>query len=142
MQTYLKNNARRIALFVLIGIANSALDFLVLNLLSRAFGIQSWWAYPLWKSFSFACALFQSYYLNKRFTFADRPKSAFSLFIAVTMASFVLNIIISTLAYHVLMHVGVPEFWSLNLGALVGIGASMITNFIGYNYVVFKELAK
>jgi putative flippase GtrA len=138
MRTYLKQNGRKIALFVVIGVLNSALDFLILNLLSYFFGVGAWWSYTAWKSISFACALFQSYYLNKRFTFADRGRGVFSLFVIVTIGSFLINVALSSVVYHLIATIGVSTFLALNISALVGIAGSMVTNFIGYNYVVFK----
>lgn len=55
--------------FAAIGVLNTALDFIILNFISKALGITSGFQLGTINIFGFAAAVIQSYYWNKHWTF-------------------------------------------------------------------------
>ena len=133
--------------FVVIGFMNTAIDFGVLNLLMWQTGIYKGQWIILLNAIAFAVAVINSYIWNKHWTFrakeADEPGEVakeFSQFIMVTLVGLAIN---SSIVYGVTTFIppffGLsPELWA-NLAKAAATGFSLIWNFIGYKFIVFKK---
>lgn len=126
------------AKFGAVGALNTFVDLGVLNLEIYALGASDG-AYPIYKSVSFVLATLNSYFWNKHWTFQSRKATTFGQtmrFYVVTIIGFAVNIGIATLV--VTLAGSASAGWA-NIGALTGIVLSLIVNFIGYKFFVFKE---
>lgn len=131
------------AKFAAVGTLNSFIDVGVLNLEIFLSGQAAGIYYPIFKAVSFIVATTNSFIWNKFWTFnagdtkasGEAPK--FYTFAAV---GWVLNVGTATFIVDVLKR---PEAISLNIwaniGALAGIAASFLWNFLAYKYLVFKK---
>jgi len=133
---------RQITKFIIVGGLNTFLDFAVLNFLISLSGIAAGAGFSLFKGISFLVAVTNSYFWNKYWTFESTTKkelefvqfvvvSAVGLFINVGVASFIVNNIGPPSAVS-------PALWA-NIGALVAVAASLIWNFLGYKFIVFRR---
>ncbi len=125
--------------YFLVGSFNTFLDFGVLNLLIFLTAIPSGAWYSVFKSVSFLVAVTNSYFWNKLWTFQSEEGS-FIQFFAVSIVGFGLNVGVASLIVNVMGPVGTmsPELWA-NIGALAAVVISLVWNFIGYKFIVFKK---
>lgn len=126
------------------GALNTMLDLGILNALILWSGIASGMYYAIFKAVSFIVATFNGYLWNKYWTFQAATAvnireygkyfiiSAGGLAINVGSAAFVVNVI------GPLWGIG-PELWA-NIGALSALVISLIWNFLGYKFIVFKTV--
>ncbi|MBU1563790.1 GtrA family protein [Patescibacteria group bacterium] len=129
--------------FVVIGFINTALDFAILNLLMWWTGIYSGSWIILLNIVSFSIAVFNSYFWNKYWTFKDKDKieaKEFSQFVIVTLIGLAIN---SSIIFEVTTLISPmfglsPELWA-NLAKAAATGFSLIWNFAGYKFFVFKK---
>ena len=129
--------------FVVIGFINTALDFAILNLLMWWTGIYSGSWIILLNIASFSIAVFNSYFWNKYWTFKDKDKieaKEFSQFVIVTLIGLAIN---SSIIFGVTTLISPmfglsPELWA-NLAKAAATGFSLIWNFAGYKFFVFKK---
>ena len=86
--------------FVLIGIMNTGVDLLILNLAAWIFAITEGLSYALVKSLSFMGAVIVSYFANKHWTFNDHSKHQsgrkFSHFILISLVGMLINVLAAT----------------------------------------------
>lgn len=121
--------------FGIIGVINFGLDFLLYNVF-YAFGITLLTA----KGLATICSATSSYFMNKHWTFKDRPKQnihreyiLFFLFNAIG-----LGIQWGILGFFkFVLHLETP-FWN-NFGALLGIGLGTLVRFWTYRKWVFLQ---
>ncbi len=138
---------RQFSKFVVIGLMNTAIDFSILNLLMWQTGIYKGKWIILLNAIAFTVAVINSYFWNKYWTFrakeADEPgeiAKEFSQFIVVTLIGLAIN---SGIVYGVTTFI--PPFFGLslelwaNLAKAAATGLSLIWNFIGYKFIVFKK---
>lgn len=135
--------------FALIGILNTAVDFLILNGLILVFGLdKNDPKYIIFKIISFTAAVINSFLWNKWWVFrkkqnAEEKKLATELtqFISISFIGLIIDIAIATAVYHS-GHIWFPNIsttlWA-NIGALAGTGVVLISNFFGYKFIVFKK---
>lgn len=128
-----------------VGVLNTLVDFLVLNILILAFTVgKNGEFYTFFKSISFVVAVINSYMFNKYWVFARennemKIKEGF-LFFTVSIFGFLLNISISTLAFiFVTNSLDFGHHWGANTGALVGSVVVLAWNYIGYKLIVFRK---
>ena len=132
------------AKFLLVGALNTLIDLGVLNFLMWISGIYTGIFYSIFKAISFLIATINSYLWNKHWTFEKRervfaPKEYFKfliivtigLFINVTIASFVVNVIGPQFGI-------TAELWA-NVGAFSAILIAWVWNFLGTKFIVFKK---
>jgi putative flippase GtrA len=131
--------------FIIVGIINTFVDLGVLNLLIQLTHTgEKGLHFMLIKTTSFMVAVMNSYYLNRRWTFADkgRQKSfmrAGSQFLVVSLIGAVVNVgTASYVATFVPPLSGLEKLWP-SAAALVGTACSFVWNFIGYKYIVFTS---
>jgi putative flippase GtrA len=135
---------RQAAKFVLVGILNTGIDFGVSNILMKVFNIYSGLGFSLFKGVGFAAAVINSYFLNKFWTFksksADRSGKQFVQFFVVSLIGFGVNVGVASLVVDMIgpqFNIG-EKLWA-NFGILCATFASMVWNFVGYKFIVFKD---
>jgi len=132
--------------FILVGIMNTLVDLIILNLETIASGQRSGGAYAIQKAVSFIVAVTFSYYVNKNWTFEDKSKEQqgrkFSQFIGVSLVGMLINVTVATVVVtYVRPVLGLnisAQLW-VSLGALCGTAVGLFWNFIGYKFWVFKK---
>jgi putative flippase GtrA len=138
-----KKIIRQFSKFVVIGFVNTAIDFAVLNLLMWWTGVYQGAWIVLLNAISFTIAVINSYFWNKYWTFRDKNEvgvKEFSQFIMVTLIGLAIN---SGVVYGMTTLIppffGLsPELWA-NFAKAAATGLSLIWNFIGYKFFVFKK---
>ncbi len=131
--------------FAAVGTLNSFVDVGVLNLEILLLGAPGVWGYRIFKSVSFLAATTNSFFWNKFWTFnAEEPATARETvkFYAVAVVGFLLNVGIASYVFSGVARPASlsPNVWA-NVGALAGIAASFLWDFLGYKYLVFKRPA-
>jgi putative flippase GtrA len=142
---------RQFAKFVLVGVMNTLVDLVILNIETSLSSVREGSGYAVQKGVSFLFAVTFSYFVNKRWTFQDSSKEEegkkFSQFFSVSVVGMVINVTVATL----MVTYGKPvinpilnmpflsdQIW-VNIGALSGTAIGLIWNFIGYKFWVFKK---
>jgi putative flippase GtrA len=133
----------QIAKFVAVGGLNTLLDLGILNTLIFLSGIAAGWWYSIFKGISFIVAVINSYFWNKYWTFGASGTASikeFSQFFVVSLIGFGINIGLASFVVNVMgSPEGIsPERWA-NIGAISATIASLIWNFVGYKFIVFKK---
>lgn len=132
----------QIAKFGTVGILNTLMDWGILNTLMFLSGVYFGFAYSGFKAVSFAIATVNSYLWNKYWTFESGTSrdnefikfliiSVIGAFINIGIASFIVNFIAP------FSGISLP-IWA-NIGAAAATAISMIWNFSGYKFIVFKK---
>lgn len=137
--------------FFLVGIMNTGVDLLVLNVEMAITGIAVGMVYSIEKSISFLFAVCFSYFINKYWTFQDRSKEGegkkMSQFFAVSFVGMIINVTTATVVVNYLqtpindilgLPLLTPKLWG-TLGALCGTAIGLGWNFVGYKLWVFKK---
>lgn len=136
--------------FAIIGVINTGVDLLVLNLLMIIFDQRDGIYFTMFKTVSFAIAVISSYFLNKYWAFEDKNKKEetkkFSQFIAVSIVGALINVGIASLvvslrpdAFITAISVDTFNTYWANFAALCGTAIGLIWNFLGYKFIVFKK---
>ena len=132
------------AKFVAVGFLNTAIDFGVLNLLSRLSGITAGLVIGGVNLPGFLVAVFNSYLWNKFWVFRDRgPEPLFAdfpKFFAITAIGVLINsgIVISLTTYvPVLFDLGSNQW--LNAAKVAATIITLFWNFAGYKFIVFRQ---
>ncbi len=128
--------------FSIVGGLNFLIDLGILNFLIFWSGISAGIFYSVFKGTSFTVAVINSYFWNKYWTFQSggAPRtSEFASFLAVNLIGFAINVSTASL---VVNFIGAPpgisgSLWA-NVGAAVAAITSLLWNFIGMKYWVFK----
>jgi len=132
--------------YAVIGVVNTLIDWGVLNVLLFTTRRTDAVSYALFKSLSFCLAMTNSYFLNKSWTFKDEDggvNSAATLmkagkFVLVNLVGLGINASLASLVAS--RGYGQADFilWA-NLGAVAATAASLVWNFFGYKFLVFKK---
>jgi len=130
--------------FVVIGFMNTAIDFGVLNFLMWLFVIYSGKWLILLNMASFTVAVINSYFWNKLWVFKDKGESEtskkFSQFILITLIGMIINSsIVFGVATYISPFFGLSQKVWANLAKVAATGFSLIWNFAGYKFIVFKK---
>lgn len=137
-----KNTIYHFIRFGLVGVFNTVLDLVVLNLLISVFGVVDPLAFSVCKGISFIIALLNSYFMNKYFTFAKKQKSQkeFYLFFIVSIIGLFINIGISSFLFYLisLSSYNISVHIIATVSGIIGAMFSMVINYISYSYFVFK----
>lgn len=130
--------------FFVVGIINTAIDFLVLNTEMLLTGITSGPYMFLLNSISFAVATTNSFFMNKRWTFEDKGDQKegvkFSQFLVVSVIGITIN---GGVVYFITSFINPlfgmnPQLWA-NVAKLFATAISLVWNFLGYKFIVFKK---
>lgn len=131
------------AKFGAVGAFNSFLDWGILNLLIAATGIATGFGFSAFKGTSFVVASVSSYFWNKHWTFSAKNEASTAevgKFATVTIIGFLLNIGIASLIVFTLTPKQLISPARLaNIAALSATIISLVWNFIGYKFIVFKK---
>jgi putative flippase GtrA len=139
METLLKKHAEKIR-FIIVGGANTALDFLLLFLFT-GLGVDK----ILANYFSTSIALVFSFFANKEFTFKNKTgnaKKQFALFLVVTLIGlWVIQPIIIWVSTSSLATYIPNDELNLFVAKLIATVGSLIWNYLLYSRLVFKKEA-
>lgn len=131
------------AKFAAVGTLNTMIDFGVLNLEILLTGVSGGALYPVFKGVSFIASTTNSYFWNRHWTFEAQggmSTAEATKFYAIAIVGWVLNV---GAASAIVLGIRHPSFVSpgqwANVGALAGVAASFLWDFLGYKYLVFKE---
>jgi len=134
------------ALIPIIGSANFAVDFGVLNLLIFLTGIASGWLFTLFKSISFMVAVTNSFFWNKLWAFKKKDKNVkesgkeFMQFLAVSVIGLILNAGTASFIVNVIgPQAGISIKTWANIATAVASVVVLTWNFVGYKFWVFKK---
>ena len=132
----------QLAKFIAVGLANTVVDFGILNILIFLSGIAGGLVYSVFKGISFIIATIHSYFWNKFWTFKVKQgrEKEFLQFFLISAIGFVINVGIASLVVNV---IGIrfeisAKIWA-NIGAACGSIVGLAWNFIGYKFIVFKQ---
>lgn len=131
----------QIAKFGVVGVANTVIDFGVLNYLSAVQHVFSGLALVPLNIISFTVAVINSYFWNKHWTFKTKEGKAGRQFVEFIIVSVIAIFINSGAVYLITLipPVGVSEQVWLNISKLIATFLSLVWNFVGYKFVVFKD---
>jgi putative flippase GtrA len=140
------NLLKQIIRFVVVGFINTGIDFGVLNLLMFLTGIYGGRWIILLNSISFTVAVINSYLWNKYWTFKKEGSETgqiareFSQFLAISIVGILLN---SGIVYAITTLVsplfGLSSALWANFAKVLATVVSMVWNFAGYKFFVFKK---
>lgn len=137
MHELVKKHAEKIR-FGLVGIANTALDFIILFALT-AFGLDKIIANYV----STTVAFIFSFFVNRSFTFKSTDKNIkkqFMLFIIVTLFGlWVIQPLVITGVSWLIAGSGLTEPIILFIAKVIATGASLVWNYLFYSRLVFKK---
>ncbi len=134
--------------FLMVGVLNTGIDFFIFNTLIAATGFDKGTPVALFKSLSFLCALFNSYELNRAWTFGaesapSRTKPEFARFVAITVVGFLINVGTTSLVVNTMASpFGLSQIRWDNIAAIVATALNLVLNFIGYKLFVFTSKGK
>lgn len=132
--------------FVLVGFSNLTIDFGILNILIYLTDRDHGFYYSVFKAFSFACTIVNSYLWNKFWTFGDRDMSKvrkqFVKFIIVASTGLLINVVIATAVVNYIRVESIPSKIWANVGALSSLIAVVLWDFLGYKFIVFNSNEK
>lgn len=137
--------ARQVIKFVLVGGVNTSIDFLILNILIYLTGITAGAELFVLNSISFSIAVVNSYFMNKYWTFQDKTSTQqesfkFSQFFAVSIVGIIINgLVLTGITTSISPLFGLSAVLWANFAKLAATIFSLIWNFIGYKFFVFKK---
>jgi len=125
--------------FIIVGGANTVIDFVFYNLLSKVLGL----ALPVANMISSFTAMLFSFFMNKKWTFRSSGKNYLrevTLFFIFTIISiWVIQSGLIWLVENTLTDIDWQNFWAKNLLKVVASVPSLIWNYVMYNKFVFKN---
>ena len=131
--------------YAAVGFVNTAVDFVIINILILWTGVVEGLGLGLLNSASFAIAVTNSYLWNKYWTFVETKKDGasrveFAQFFTVSLVSLLINsVFVGTTTKYIAPPFGItPEQW-VNLVKALGVFIALATNFTGYKLLVFRE---
>jgi len=127
--------------FGIVGVINTAVDLLTLNLLiAWAPSGASGWRYSIFKAIAFSIAVCNSYLMNRRFTFQSRKpmtSEEASQFVVISLVGLLINVGVATAFVSLIPPPSaLADYWP-TIAAISGIPAGLLWNFLGYRYIVF-----
>lgn len=137
--------------FMLVGIIGALVDFGIMNLLSRLFGLPLTWAGTI----SFICAIASNFFWNRYWTYPDSRSRPITrqlvMFFAVNVAGLAIRLpilhfleapltkIFSSSTWH---FPASPEFLGKNFTLAVAVGVVMLWNFFINRYWTYNDIDK
>jgi putative flippase GtrA len=124
--------------FFLVGSLNTFVDLGVLNLFIYSTGIAEGARFSIYKGIAFLVALINSYYWNRYWTFTGH-RGGFVSFTLVSVLGLLINVGVASLVVNVVgpLWGANPALWA-NIGAVTATVISLLWNFVGYKFFVFK----
>ena len=122
---------KQVIKFGTVGVANTVLDFAVLNLLAGLLG----WPVLISNTISFSVAVTNSFFMNKYWTFEDREGKTHLQFGGFILVALVGLAVSDILVYWLAEGVG----WHYNWAKIVSILPVFVWNFWASKYLIFKK---
>jgi len=132
------------AKFLLIGALGALIDLGVLNILIWISGISSGLLFPVFKGISFVVANCNKYFGHKFWVFEKKEmigiKKEFGKFFLVSLGGLAINVTVASLIVNLIQpQFGLSETIWANVGGIIAALATVVWNFIGYKFIVFKK---
>ena len=127
--------------FAVVGFLNTAIDFGILNILSRLTETFTGFVVGGVNVPGFIAAVFNSYFWNKFWVFRGREGMSqdFVKFFVVTLVGLGINSgIVILVTTYIPPSFGMSEARWLNVAKVLATGVSMVWNFMGYKFLVFR----
>jgi len=134
----------QLAKFLLIGVFATIVDLGLLALLIWMSGITAGLAYSAFKGITFIVATVSKYWGDKVWAFEQKETAGlgkeFTKFFLVTLVGMVINVGVASFTVNLIG----PQFglsagvWA-NLGGIIAAFATVLWNFVGYKFIVFKK---
>ena len=129
--------------FAAVGVSNTVVDLGIINMLMFITGIAMGWWFSFFKAIGFFAALANSYVWNHTWTFdarAGRAGKTIIGFVIVSAGGFLINVGAASILVN-----AVPRFLEISpqawatIGSIAAVLFSMVWNFVGYKFFVFKD---
>jgi putative flippase GtrA len=130
--------------FALVGLLNTAIDLSIFDLLILATGVATgWWPITIFKSVGFIAALWNSYELNRQWTFdgdaaPSRTRRELAAFVVITVVGFLLNVSATSFIANFTPPLGLSQVRWDNVAAIIATALNLVWNFVGYQIFVFN----
>lgn len=137
----MRKTRRKILRFGLVGVANTFMDYAILNLLVFSLNILTPVGLVGCNVLSFLGANVNSYFMNKRWTFEDRghwSQKEYLVFLLCSLGGLAISCSVIFFLTHIQVYPQWSFFLSLNVAKLLATVASMTWNFCSYRVFVFK----
>jgi putative flippase GtrA len=130
--------------FLVVGVMNTGIDLIVLNLLILGTHKgQHGFYFSIFKAISFLAAMVNSYFVNKYWTFAGtrHKKSHIEVgqFVGVSLGGLVLNDVAATLVFRRLVTMSGIQAFSPTIAGIAGSAVGLSWNYVGYKTLVFRQ---
>jgi len=135
----------KIVRFGAVGVLNTLLDFATLNVLMVVFGATVGTPLLLCNAAAFLVASLNSFFLNKKWTFAHKAPSSlkqYLVFLTLMLGGLAINsLVIGLLTAGPLRPARLsPALW-VNTAKVGATAASMVWNYLACHYIVFRKTA-
>jgi putative flippase GtrA len=141
---------RRFLKFMAVGVFGAMIDFGIMNLFSKLFGMALVWAGTI----SFICAIISNFIWNRYWTYPDSRSRPFSrqlvMFFVVNVAGLAIRLPIlhfleppmDRLFAHLSLNIFTPVFLGKNFTLAVAVGVVMLWNFFVNRYWTYNDVDK
>lgn len=137
---------RKISSFCFVGIINTTVDYLVLNVIvylgvvaTVTVAGQSFFVANL---IAVSGAMLGSFIMNKQWTFPNNSKElhtqVFYFVLVTAFSGLLLQQFVFSFVYMLPLGVGIEPFVWLNVAKTISIGVALVWNFLMYNFIVFS----
>ncbi|AET69084.1 putative membrane protein [Desulfosporosinus orientis DSM 765] len=116
--------------FGLVGAVNTGVDFAVFTVLTHL-GVLVLAAQVV----SYSCGILNSFFLNRTWTFSARVRGKSP---GQFLGFFLWNLAVLSITYGLLVYFHTHFAWSIIVSKIVATGLSMIINFAGNRWLIFK----
>lgn len=144
--------AEQFSSFFVIGVVNTVMDLAILYTLSTLTGLEKGEGAAVLKAISFSIVSFFSFLANKKWTFKEKSKDIgnqakkYSQFIVISIGGLIINTsivglvtkFIPPLFIPIIAFQFTPKLWLL-CASLIATAVSLVWNFLGYKFIVFKK---
>ena len=141
-----KHSIKRYTKFILVGLSNGLVDLTVLNLLMVMIPNHSARVLVLENTLAVACAIANSYVLNRHWTFADKSDGSSRetvLFFAQALLNIVLNdVILGWCTTYLVFSRNIPLFVSSNSSKALAMFLSSSVSYLFMQFVVFRGVRR
>lgn len=134
----------QIAKFGAVGVSNTLIDFLVLLIIANYFSIFKGWEVGSFNIISFTLANVNSFFWNRHWTFeakeGGKTPMEFGVFFIVSLGGLFVNTsIVAAASTYISPLFGLSEKLWLVAAKIIATLASLVWNFVGYKFFVFKK---
>ncbi len=141
---FLPESYRQFLRYGIIGVSNTILNMVIFNILIWVTGVSIGGLVVLFSLITFVVVVIYSFFMNKRFVFnvtdeADKHRKFVNFFV-VSGSVALINLGVIHLVVNIIgAPTGVSTHLWANVAILITIAVSVLGNFFGYKYIVFRE---